>query len=169
MIVGKDGWLFFEETLDDYMKRNCLNKRQIHNCARVLKLIEQGVEVCDADFVFVAAPNKNTLYGEYMPDRYVPLNGQGNLNALITSMKEQGVHYVDLREVLSEQKEQVYHKLDTHWNNLGASIACENILDALGKKQTSYEKEAYTRKKSFAGDLQGMLFPKKRKKDWNVI
>ena len=50
VIVGKDGWLFFEETLDDYMKRNCLNKRQIHNCARVLKLIEQGVEVCDADF-----------------------------------------------------------------------------------------------------------------------
>ena len=169
VIVGKDGWLFFEETLDDYMKRNCLNKRQIHNCARVLKLIEQGVEVCDADFVFVAAPNKNTLYGEYMPDRYVPLNGQGNLNALITSMKEQGVHYVDLREVLSEQKEQVYHKLDTHWNNLGASIACENILDALGKKHTSYEKEAYTRKKSFDGDLQGMLFPKSSKKDWNVI
>lgn len=169
VIVGKDGWLFFEETLDDYMKRNCLNKRQIHNCARVLKLVEQGAQAFDADFVFAAAPNKNTLYGEYMPDRYVPLNGQGNLDALIASMKEQGVSYVDLRKSLSDQKEQVYHKLDTHWNNLGASIACENILDALGKKHTSYEKEAYTREKNFAGDLQGMLFPKSHKKDWNVI
>lgn len=169
VIVGKNGWLFFQETMNDYQKRNLLSDREIHNCATVIRLIEQGVELQGAGFAFAVAPNKNTLYGKYMPDRFEAGSGEGNLEHLIAEMKKQKIHYVDLQTPLRKEKKQVYHKLDTHWNNLGASIACETLLDFLGKEHIHYENESYTRKKNFSGDLQEMLFPKSSKKDWNVI
>ena len=169
VIVGKKGWLFFQETMNDYQKRNLLSGREIHNCATVVRLIEQGVELQGAEFAFTVAPNKNTLYGKYMPDRFEAGSGEGNLEHLIAEMKKQKVHYVNLRTPLRKGKNQVYHKLDTHWNNLGASIACETLLDFLGKDHIHYENESYLWKKNFSGDLQGMLFPKSRKKDWNAI
>mgnify|MGYP004639056601 FL=1 len=169
VIVGKKGWLFFQETMNDYQKRNLLSGREIHNCATVVRLIEQGVELQGAEFAFTVAPNKNTLYGKYMPDRFEAGSGEGNLEHLIAEMKKQKVHYVNLRTPLRKGKNQVYHKLDTHWNNLGASIACETLLDYLGKDHIHYENESYLWKKNFSGDLQGMLFPKSRKKDWNAI
>lgn len=169
VIVGKKGWLFFQETMNDYQKRNLLSGREIHNCATVVRLIEQGVELQGAEFAFTVAPNKNTLYGKYMPDCFEAGSGEGNLEHLIAEMKKQKVHYVDLRTPLRKGKNQVYHKLDTHWNNLGASIACETLLDYFGKDHIHYENESYLWKKNFSGDLQGMLFPKSRKKDWNAI
>lgn len=33
----------------------------------------------------------------------------------------------------------VYHKLDTHWNNEGAAMACGWILDNLGKSHYDYQ------------------------------
>ena len=33
VIVGNDGWLFFNDTLADYQRTNILNGRQIHNAA----------------------------------------------------------------------------------------------------------------------------------------
>lgn len=169
VIVGKNGWLFFQETMNDYQKRNLLSDREIHSCATVVRLIEQGVELQGAEFAFTVAPNKNTLYEKYMPDRFEAGSGEGNLEHLIAEMKKQKVHYVDLRTPLWKGKNQVYHKLDTHWNNLGASIACETLLDYFGKDHIHYENESYVWKKNFSGDLQGMLFPKSRKKDWNAI
>ena len=59
-----------------------------------------------------------------MPDRFQTGSGEGNLEHLIREMKAQKVHYVDLQTPLRKEQKQVYHKLDTHWNNLGASIAC---------------------------------------------
>ena len=169
VIVGKDGWLFFQETMNDYQKRNLLSDREIHNCVTVVRLIQQGAELQGAEFAFAVAPNKNTLYGKYMPDRFQTGSGEGNLEHLIEEMKEQKIHYVDLQTPLRKEKKQVYHKLDTHWNDLGASIACETLLDYFGKDHIHYENETYTRKKNFSGDLQGMLFPKSTRKDWNVI
>ena len=168
VIVGKNGWLFFQETMNDYQKRNLLSDREIHNCATVVRLIGQGVELQGAEFAFTVAPNKNTLYGKYMPDRFQTGSGEGNLEHLIREMKAQKVHYEDLQTPLRKEQKQVYHKLDTHWNNLGASIACGTLLGYFGKDHIHYENESYTRKKNFSGDLQGMLFPKSSRKDWNV-
>lgn len=83
VIVGKNGWLFFQETMNDYQKRNLLSDREIHNCATVVRLIGQGVELQGAEFAFTVAPNKNTLYGKYMPDRFQTGSGEGNLEHLI--------------------------------------------------------------------------------------
>ena len=78
VIVGSKGYLFFSETLDDYLGQNTLSKREIYSCGRVLSLLQENVEQNNRQFLFVIAPNKNSLYPEYMPKRYIKTSEQNN-------------------------------------------------------------------------------------------
>lgn len=169
VIVGKDGWLFFADSMDDYKMRDTMGKRDIRNCAKILALLQEAAESRDARFVFAVAPNKNELYKQYMPDRIRQEGEVGNLSLLTEELKRQGVHYVDLRKTLAGQEREVYHKLDTHWNNEGAAIACDAILNSFGKAHYDYHNEPYQVVRNFSGDLQEMLMPKGRTLDENVI
>lgn len=169
VIVGKDGWLFFSETLDDYIGRNTLSERKIYSCAKVLSLIQENANNNNRKFLFIAAPDKNALYPEYMPSRYIKISDVNNYSLLKAEMEKLGVNTLDLQQMFKNVNKCVYHKLDTHWNNEGAAMACGWILDNLGKSHYDYSNEKYTIKKNFSGDLYGMLFPKGKKKDDNVI
>ncbi|MFR6562498.1 MAG: hypothetical protein ACLUR5_11370 [Eubacterium ventriosum] len=55
VIVGSKGYLFFSETLDDYLGQNTLSKREIYSCGRVLSLLQgkcgteqQTVSICNS-------------------------------------------------------------------------------------------------------------------------
>ena len=56
VIVGKDGWLFFSETLDDYIGRNTLSERKIYSCAKVLSLIQENANNNNRKFLFIKTP-----------------------------------------------------------------------------------------------------------------
>ena len=85
-------------------------------------------------------------------------------------MEKLGVNTLDLQQMFKNVNKRVYHKLDTHWNNEGAAMACGWILDDLGKSHYDYSNEKYTIKKNFSGDLYGMLFPKgKKRKPANAL
>lgn len=169
VIVGSKGYLFFSETLDDYLGQNTLSKREIYSCGRVLSLLQENVEQNNRQFLFVIAPNKNSLYPEYMPKRYIKISDNNNYRLLQAEMKKEHINTVDLKKMFIDSGKEVYHKLDSHWNNQGAAMGCNAILNYLGKDHYDYTNERYTIKKNFSGDLYGMLFPKGNKKDTNVI
>ena len=57
VIVGSKGYLFFSETLDDYLGQNTLSKREIYSCGRVLSLLQENVEHNNRQFLFVISCN----------------------------------------------------------------------------------------------------------------
>lgn len=67
MIVGTDGWLYFEKTMDDYWGRNVLDERGTTRLARTVELMQEYVQGQGAAFAFAVVPNKNTVYPEHMP------------------------------------------------------------------------------------------------------
>ena len=168
VIVGNKGYLFFSETLNDYLGQNVLSGRQIYACGRVLSLLQEHVENNNGKFLFVVAPNKNSLYSEFMPGRFVKISDKNNYYYLKKQLKEQKINTVDLKGKFLKSGKKVYHKLDSHWNNEGATMACDFILNNLGKKHYNYSDEKYSVKKDFSGDLYEMLFPKGSEKDYNV-
>lgn len=169
VIVGKNGWLFFSETLDDYLGRNTLSDRQIFSCARVLYLLQENAEQNGKKFLFTVAPNKNALYPEYMPDRYIQIDDKNNYAMLKKELSAQRVNFIDLQKLFQDERKVVYHKLDTHWNNEGAAMACNWILDNLEQQHYDYSSEPKKIENNFSGDLYGMLFPKGDKKDENIM
>lgn len=69
VLLGRDGWLFYAPTIHDYTGDAPMTARELYCAARTLYLLQEYAENRGGDFLFTAAPNKNTLYPEYMPAR----------------------------------------------------------------------------------------------------
>ena len=67
VIYGRNGWMYYTDTLGDYTGSDVMTERQLFDCVRTLKLMQDYCKEHDSDFVFVIAANKNSLYGENMP------------------------------------------------------------------------------------------------------
>lgn len=160
VIQGTDGWLYYKDSLQDYLGEELLSERSLFNIAHTLSMMQEALEKKGVQFLFTVAPNKNSLYGENMP-YYDSLKAsqEKNLINLQEYLKKENVAYADLYGMLSEQQEILYHKRDSHWNNKGASMAAETLLSSLKKEHISYQDEPYTVKTDFTGDLDEMLYP----------
>ncbi len=160
VIQGTDGWLYYKDSLEDYLGGPLLSDRSIFNIAHSLRMMQDYVEKTGRTFLFTVAPNKNSLYGEQMPYYYkVKLGEEHNIDRLRPVLEREGVHYADLYEIFEDQTEVLYHQRDSHWNNKGAAMAAEALLDAAGRTHRSYEGAEYTVRTDYEGDLDVMLYP----------
>lgn len=168
IIVGKNDWLYFSKTLDDYTGKNALTDRQIDAVAKVIELTAESVEASGADFLFFVAPNKNTIYPENMPYYYTENRENANLTRLSERLADKD-YYLDLTEALSAEGMLYYHKRDSHWNNMGANVAFESIMTKLGKSYTDYTRFGGDWQTMWDGDLDAMIFPSLGLKDDQFI
>lgn len=167
VIVGRGGYLFFGDTLDDYLGRNPMTDAEIEAAADALARMSRYAEEQGAKFIFTAAPNKNTLYGEYMPARYLPRTGESDMDRLFAALDARAVDYLDLRDFLTA--EDLYHKRDTHWNGEGARLAYGGLMSALNLPYDDYLDAPYQTVTDFPGDLDALLTPTLKRTDENVV
>ncbi len=158
VIVGEDDWLYFAETAADYLGQNRLEDGVLNRLAVSLDLIDEYVSGRGGTFVFAVAPNKNTIVPEHMPAYYRRTAEPTNLDRLTDRLADKR-YFADLRGALRTAEEQVYHARDSHWNNLGARIGYNTILDTAGKAHETYADAVWEWRRSWAGDLDAMIFP----------
>ena len=160
VIYGKNGWMFYTDTLGDYTGTEVMTERQLNDCVTTLKLIDRYCKENGSQFVFVIAANKNSLYGENMPYYYKKTALPGNRELLVERLRAEGIKYVDLYDVFAAENKVLYHKTDSHWNNEGAALAARAILNAAGTNYIDrYGKAPYKVRKDFKGDLAAMMYP----------
>lgn len=137
LIVGKNGWFFVNDptAVAQYRGLARFTPEQLETWKRVLEerrdwLAERGIA-----FMLVLAPNKHQIYPEFMPDS-LPRVGIDEQHAqLARYLRERSnLHVVDLMPAMLEgkKKERIYHKTDTHWNDVGAYLAYQKILQGVG-------------------------------------
>ncbi|MBR6044582.1 MAG: hypothetical protein IKP47_02985 [Ruminococcus sp.] len=159
VITGSDGYLFYDGSKADFMDTNAMSETRLRATAVTLSLIEENVKAKNGRFLFFCAPNKESIYGEYMPACYTKAE-ETNLTRLHALLSEYGVTYLDMKQVLTDNKDQgLYHKRDTHWNYLGARLGYNAVMDALGKEHKTYADAAYTVTKDWRADLDKLLYP----------
>ena len=160
VIQGSDNWLYYKDSLNDFLGVELLSDRSLYNIAHSLAMMEENLEARGVDFVFTVAPNKNSLYGENMPYYdSLKVDEENNLARLVPFLEKEGVSYVDLYEAFTGEEEILYHERDSHWNNKGAAFASDLLMTALGKEHDSYENVEYEVRKDYIGDLDEMLYP----------
>lgn len=160
VIVGKNGWLYYADSLDDYQGVNLLSPRALYNVAANVRMMQEETQRQGGSFVFTVAPNKNSLYPQNMPYySKVKYTDEKNIENLLPYLEKAGVHYVDLFSLFEGDDRVLYHKTDSHWNNQGAAMAYDKILQALNKEHEDYQDMSYQTKKDFTGDLEEMLHP----------
>lgn len=167
VIYGSNGWLYYGETADNYLRLNKLTAHEICNIVRNLEMMKDYCTAQGADFLFTVAPNKNTVYPENMPSNYVPAEGRSDLESLTNMLSGSG-YYCDMKEVLLSAGSSIplYHLTDTHWNNMGAYVGYTGLMKALGRDYISCG--GWTSRNDRLGDLAAMIYPAEEAKDRQV-
>lgn len=168
VVVGKNNWLYYSSTLDNYLGKNLMSDRGIFNTIHNLELTQNYLGKNGISFLFTIAPNKNTLYPENMPYYYGEKeSNNSNFNNFVSALKDSKLNYCDLLTPLSQSEEVLYHEQDSHWNNKGALLAYNQILDSVGKEHNTYENTQAVRTKNFYGDLGKMIYPATQQPEYN--
>ena len=159
VISGTDGWLYYSSTLDDYLGLKPMSDRELFNLAHNFSVVQEYAETRDLDFVLTIAPNKNTLYGEHMPYyKDYKVDTRHNAIELAEDLAREQIHYLNLFEAFEAQDQVLYLKRDSHWDNRGACLAYNGIMDVLGMSHEEYANRAPEIVKHDHGDLKKLLY-----------
>ncbi|MDE6657581.1 MAG: hypothetical protein K2J88_03230 [Oscillospiraceae bacterium] len=163
VIIGKDGWLYYTPTVNDYIGRATVSDLGLQNIMRNLELMQEYAESQGSKFYVTIVPNKNTVYPEYMPSNYKNYGTSNNLDNLENLLFASDLNYISLKNALTQEAQNsevlIYHKQDTHWNHTGALLGYRSIMKAIGLNYNHYENANYNIIQNWQGDLQNMLFP----------
>ena len=171
VITGREDWLFFTDTLGDFQRTNILNGRQLHNAVRHLELINEYCESNGIGFLFVIAPNKNTLYPEYMPYYLIQGEGPSNRELLDDLLLDTDVCFTDFGryDTFLDPDAVYYFHRDSHWNNIGAAIAAGEVLDRLNVPNHDYTEETVQSGEPHRGDLEQMIYPSDESSELEMV
>ena len=157
VLLGRDGWLFYVSTLDDFTGRAPMSGRDVFAAAHNLALMQEYCAGEGTRFLFTVTPNKSSLYPERM--RPYPIVGtQKNAELLQAALAREGVAYLDLFAAFRAQPDELYFAHDSHWNSRGAALGADCINAALGR-ESDYFSDAFSAGVRHDGDLYAMLYP----------
>lgn len=158
ILLGRDGWLFFAETLPDYTQSAPLSERELWSAARVVALMQEYAQDQGSRFLFTLCPNKNSLYPDYMPKSVHAGSGVSDATRFQAVLTGMGVNYLDLFAALEAHDEPLYFAADSHWNAKGAAVGADAILGAL-ELPGGWVEGGFVAGEPHKGDLYEMLYP----------
>jgi hypothetical protein len=136
VITGRDGWLFYADdgAVQDFVDATPFTDEQLEQWRQTLEHTRDWLARRGIRYVFVIAPDKHVVYPELMPATVHRLHDGSRTDQLVRYMgAHSDVDVVDLRPALMRERnrDRLYHRTDTHWNDLGAWIGYEQILERL--------------------------------------
>lgn len=164
IIVGKDNWLYQStDELDVYAGKTRLSAEEIQLLKREMQYRAQYLAERGCRFYLMIVPCKAVVHDEHMYYQYYRVNKVSMGEELADSLAGlKNVNQINLYKLLRETKKQgdVYYKMDTHWNKMGALTAAnvffEKVQD-LYPEVTPLKVEEVKRVKIKSPDLLKMV------------
>jgi len=162
--IGKDGFLFLnqEKAIASTQGIGGLDQVQTTKWAAHFDKVDRTFNEVGIPFVFVLAPNKHSVYPEVLPEWVRPAKkGENRADRILSlAIERLSVRPVDAKEIfadhrLNQPNELLYHKTDTHWNELGAALAIRTAFSHLGIEIRVPNNKIQPRRRS--GDLARMI------------
>lgn len=137
-IMGKQGWLFLGDgnIVADYRHTHPFTDEELKRWRDVLVAKRDWLAARGIKYLFVVSPDKHSIYPEFMPDNLYQVRPDSCLDQLLAYLKVNStIEILDLRPALLAEKAntRVYHKTDTHWNERGAFVAYQQIMQRLSQ------------------------------------
>lgn len=142
VVFGRDGWMFWPDdgdkvpvTMADVRGHLRLEPREIRQIGEHLRAIRGRLAACGRTALVVVAPNKQSIYPEYLLGDHA-VAASTRLDDLLERL-DPGVSEMvidprpELRAARAGSGPHLYNKTDTHWNQLGAFHAYRKIVQAL--------------------------------------
>lgn len=155
VLNGKSGLMFivdaFNEACSPHIETSALIEQ--------MTALESAVRSSGRDFYLVVSPDKSTILDEFLPDSFDLQNcfrtyNEDFWNQLQTSSIE---GWIDLRSPLidsrQESRELLFKKRDTHWDDAGAVVATEVVVERISEGIWNADDVAYLGLGEYYGDL----------------
>jgi alginate O-acetyltransferase complex protein AlgJ len=173
VIIGKHGWLFYtiEPVGNDYPSQKPFSPEELARWLRMLECRRDWLAARGILYIFVIAPDKQSIYPEHLTRTVRRRYGQGTrLDQLVGYFNSHSdFRILDLRDSLREAKvrELLFSLTDSHWNHRGAFVAYQTLMEKIAQQfpavkplpRSMFESAV---KPSQGGDLARMLGLEKR-------
>jgi len=141
VIKGKGDWLFLSQenaelnVVEDYRSGRLFTPHQITRWVGVYKDRQDWLAARGIRYLVVVAPNKHTVYPEFLPDRFNRVSPISRTDQLVTALDAAGVEVLDLRPAMAGVKDKAlaYYRTDTHWTTFGAFAGYVAIMKRLAE------------------------------------
>jgi len=137
VIIGKNKWLFYKDAVNDSNGTTQLNDFLLQALYENIQKQNDWLTQRGIYYLIVIAPNKESIYPEYIPDIYTKGQRQSRTDQILEYLQSQHskVPILDLRKPILEAKAAypypLYWQTDTHWNEYGAFIGYYSIIEQL--------------------------------------
>lgn len=135
VVVGKHDYLFYTGGGEQEAHRGLtpFSEAELVRWTSELEARRDWLARRGAKFVFVIAPDKESVYPEMLPDRF-KATGKSPADQLVRYMAEHSrVDVLDLRPamVAAKAKGRAYWRTDTHWSDYGERAAYQAVIGRL--------------------------------------
>lgn len=133
VLTGKRGWLYYTEDdmVAQYRGQSIFENNELSQWIESMVARKEWLASKGIPFIIAVAPNKMTIYPEYLPDWVTKVNTVTRLDQIVSELARKPVlDVIDLRPALSAAKKTrtVYYQTDSHWNYIGAFAGYCEIL-----------------------------------------
>ena len=146
--VGDNGFMYFGQAIEDYTGKTMMTDLRYNKLVQMMNDRDEWARENGIKLYLVIAPNKSTVYPEYVPDK-VKAAKKTNADAAIEALAAGStVEVIDLRGALVDAKaeygDSMFYKYDTHWNNNGGFVGYTDMMRRISEDVPG----TYTMKKS---------------------
>lgn len=168
VLVGQTSWLYYVMLQPglDYSTSRPFTEAELEGWRRVLEHRRDWLERRGCRYLLFIPPDKQTIYPEDLDPLYRPSQGASRLDQLLDYLRSHRVRVeiLDIRQPLlqAKQRERLYHRTDSHWNDRGAFIGYQQLAGVLAKwfpsiHPTPRDAFAEVEQSGTGGDLAQML------------
>ena len=144
VFLGKNGYLMEDFTAPSQERLNRTVNAMADFAARHSELPQYAL----------IAPNAVNILSDKLPALAAATDQNPYLDATASALEKAGVTFVDVRDTLSQHKEDnIYYHTDHHWTTQGAYFAYLQLAKVLGINSSSISYDKLPVSKSFQGTL----------------
>jgi alginate O-acetyltransferase complex protein AlgJ len=132
--IGKNDWFYYiaPGMLESQLNTESFSDENLKLWAKMLQSRRDLLAQHNIKYVFVIAPEKGTIYPEYLPSGWHKRPGKTRLDQLQEYLRaHSNIDFVDAKSILLAMKSKgqlIYHTKDTHWNSVGGFEVAQAIL-----------------------------------------
>jgi len=140
VVVGKDGHLFIESYINNYIGANFVGKTRADENVSKIKAVQEALKKTGTDLIIIFAPGKASYYSFNIPDNYFFRgNDTTNYSYYSKMFLEKGVNFIDFNSYFIENKNSfvypVYPEYGTHWTSYASALTMDSIIHYIERKR----------------------------------
>lgn len=142
VVLGKEGYLFFRETVENYCGTNIATVSKIDKFVNEtvnaqLTALENRAGGMDVEIIYVLIPNASFAYSDYLPDDAEKETYSTLYDQISEALTKSNATFINMRDVFEQHKDDgymLYNKTDSHITDYAGFLVYTEIMNHIAER-----------------------------------